>query len=169
MISYTKVNNLLFNRKSERTAASTSQDSHQGVQALQVVVDRQTDLLTGGQTKQSVAQKACDGFPVEASASWCWEWPGSAPLQARSGASGAPEEKSLADPLSLERPILCPRDPTPRPAVSAPGAPSRVLSAQPGAASRQDRTPTVAKDAAKWRGQPQPLRTPARSRPCREP
>lgn len=23
-----------------------------------------------------MSQKACDGFPVEASASWCWEWPG---------------------------------------------------------------------------------------------
>ena len=36
--------------------------------------------------------------------------------------------------------------------MSVPGVPSRVLSAWCGTASRQDRTPTVAKDAAKWRG-----------------
>lgn len=40
----------------------------------------------------------------------------------------------------------------PSPAMSAPGVPSRVLSAWCGTASRQDRTPTVAKDAAEWRG-----------------
>lgn len=86
-----------------------------------------------------MSQKACDWFPVGASTSWRWEWPGPSPAAGKDRSIKCPHGKELGG-----SPELVPADPVP-PGSRAqprrvPGARSRALSAQHGAASWQDRT-----------------------------
>ena len=113
-----------------------------------VRTDRQTSSQVGRRSSQC-PRKLVTGSPWGPQPAGAGSGRGPAPLRARSRASGAPMEKSLADPLSLYQPILCPQDPAPSPALSQERAPGPCL---PSAVQPRSRTAHTAKDEAEGRG-----------------
>lgn len=99
--------------------------------------------------KQSMSQKACDWFPLGASTSWCWEWPGPSPAVGKERSIRCPCGKELGGSTELLTANPVPPGSTPSPTMSQECPPGPC---PPSALQPRGRTAHTAKDEAEWRG-----------------